>query len=122
VPERLRRELYVERGETSRFIDVSIDTAGQLMMSGVDIGEAPLAFYGDSDYEFWVVVEPGHKGRVREALLAVRDRDAPRFRLRGDALLLALIEERYKGDPHAVDGFKTFLREHDIPLDFGSWI
>jgi hypothetical protein len=122
VPDRLRRELYVERGETSRFIDAVIDAAGRLTVSGQDIGKAPLEFWGDSDYEFWVVVEPEHTGKVREALLAARDRDAPRLRLRGDALLLALIEERYRGDPQAVDGFKEFLRERDIPFDFGSWI
>ena len=35
---------------------------------------------------------------------------------------MALIEERYQGDPRAVDAFKDFLRERDIPLEFGSWI
>lgn len=119
---RLHCELYIERGETSRFLDATIDTEGKLTLSGVDVGKAPLEFWGDSDYEFWVIVAREHTGLVREALLAARDPDAPRLRLRGDALLMALIEERYRGDPRAIDAFKDFLRERDIPLEFGSWI
>lgn len=122
MSERLRRALYVERGETSRFIDAILDSEGELMLSGVDVGKAPLEFWGDSDYEFWVVVAAEAVGRVRAALLAARDPDAPPLRQRGDALLMALLEERYGGDPRAVDAFKDFLRERDIPLDFGSWI
>ena len=122
MSERLSRKLVVERGETSRFIDAILDSEGRLTLSGQDVGRAPLEFWGDSDYEFWVVVAPEEVGRVREALLEERAPDAPRLRLRGDDLLMALLEERYRGDAQAVDAFKDFLRERDIPFEFGSWI
>ncbi len=63
-----RVSLYEERGETSRFIDADIDDQGQLVLSGYDIGKAPLEFWGDSDCEFWVVIVGEHQDTLRRVL------------------------------------------------------
>lgn len=48
--------LYEQRGETSRYIDASINKGGDLIVSGQDVGKAPREFWGDADYEFWTFV------------------------------------------------------------------
>ena len=83
----LRVSLVEERGETSIFIDAEIDERGNLVISGQDVGKAPEEFWGDSDYEYWVVVPPEEK----------------------DKLLLALIEEAYKDDTQVVSKFRDLL-------------
>jgi len=45
--------LYEQRGETSRFIDASINEDGDLVVSGQDVGKAPREFWGDADYKYW---------------------------------------------------------------------
>ena len=45
-------QLFQERGDTSRFVDAEIKEDGDLVVSGQDVGEAPLQWWGDSDYEF----------------------------------------------------------------------
>ena len=94
-----RKQLYEERGETSRFIDVEIRKDGDLVLCGQDVGKAPLEWWGDSDYEFWVTVSAEHK----------------------DDLLLALIEQAYAGNPRAVDDFREYLASRGIPSRFDTW-
>ncbi|MDF1538091.1 MAG: hypothetical protein P1Q69_04230 [Candidatus Thorarchaeota archaeon] len=96
----LRVNLVEERGETSVFIDAEIDADGRLIITGEDIGKTPEEFWGDSDYEYWVAVEPDQKDRV----------------------LLALIETLYKGDMQVVSKFRNLLSEKGIPSEFGSWV
>ena len=69
-------ELVNKKGATSIHIDVQIDEDGDLKFSGQDIGDAPEAIFGDSDYEYWLTVPAAEK----------------------DRLLLALIEKHYAGD------------------------
>jgi hypothetical protein len=61
-------QLYEVRGETSVFIDAEINERGSLVVSGQDVGKAPKEYWGDSDYEYWVVVAEEHKDRLRRAL------------------------------------------------------
>jgi hypothetical protein len=93
-------KLYEERGRTSRFIDAEIDEAGDLILSAQDVGEVPRKYWGDGDYEFWVLVKGEHK----------------------DRLLLALIEQLYGGRAFAVDDTRELLRAKGIPHEFGSWV
>ncbi len=88
------------RGETSIFIHAEIDENGNLVISGQDVGRAPKEFWGDSDYEYWVVVPPEGK----------------------DKLLLALIERLYKDDLGVVSKFRDLLSEKGISSESGSWI
>ncbi len=97
--EQLKVQLFQERGETSRFIDAEINDDGNLVVSGQDVGEAPLHWWGDSDYEFWVTVASQHKDRV----------------------LLALLEQLYGGHFSAVDEFRSFLQSKGIPFGWMTW-
>ncbi len=63
-----RVRLCEVRGETSVYIDAEINDQGSLVVSGQDVGKAPEEYWGDSDYEYWVVVAKEHKDRVRRAL------------------------------------------------------
>jgi len=53
--------LYEHHGPTSIFIDAEIGDGGEVIVSGQDIGEAPEKFYGDSDYEYWMILGREHK-------------------------------------------------------------
>ena len=81
--------LCEERGETSIYIDAEITKDGTLQLSGQDLGQAPEEFWGDSDYEYWLVIPADQKDRV----------------------LLALLENQYAGNRRAVSEFQGFLKE-----------
>ena len=49
-------EIYrYDDGATKVFIDARIDDEGRLVLEGQDLGEGPLQFWGDDEYEYWVV-------------------------------------------------------------------
>jgi len=93
-------QLYEERGETSRHIDVEVTEDGNLVMSGQDVGKAPQEWWGDADYEFWVFVPGEHK----------------------DEVLLALIEQVYGNNPSAIEEFRALLESQGISFEFGTWV
>jgi hypothetical protein len=97
--EPLRVKLVEYRGSTSVFIDAKIDEEGKFVVSGQDIGELPEQHFGDSDYEYWVVVPKAEKDRV----------------------LLALMEKLFLGDSKVVSAFMDLLKLKGIPYEFGSW-
>ncbi|NHJ12924.1 MAG: hypothetical protein EAX95_04570 [Candidatus Thorarchaeota archaeon] len=96
----LRVKLYEYRGETSVFIDAEINDEGSLVLSGQDVGEAPEKHFGDSDYEYWVVVKEEQKDRV----------------------ILALIEKTYGGNSKAVSEFMDLMKSKGIPYEFDTWV
>lgn len=85
--------LYEDRKVTSRFNDAEIKNDGNLVISGYDVGEAPRRWFGHDDFEFWVTLEAGQK----------------------DCLLLALIEKCFGNKSSAVDDFREFVKEMEIP-------
>ena len=97
--EPLRVKLVEYRGSTSVFIDAEIDEEGRFVISGQDIGDAPEKQFGDSDYEYVVVVPQDQKDRV----------------------LLALMEKFYGGDTKVVSAFMDLLKSKGIQYEFGSW-
>ncbi len=91
--------LYQHEGDTSSTTDAKIMPDGSLQLSGYDIGEAAQQFVGHDDYEYDVTVEPAHK----------------------DALLLALLADRFHGDSRASSHFQQYLDAKGIPYDFDTW-
>ena len=87
-------------GKTSIRVDAQITDEGHLLFSGQDAGEAPAAFFGDEDYEYWLCIKAEHKDRV----------------------LLALIEKVYGGNLSVVSEFKEFLKSKGIPGEFSSYV
>lgn len=95
----LRVKLVEYRGSTSVFIDAEIDEEGKFVISGQDIGDLPEEHFGDSDYEYVVVVPEDQKDKV----------------------LLALMEKLYHGDTMVVSAFMELLKSKGIQYEFGSW-
>ncbi len=91
--------LCESRGPTSVFIDAEIAADGNLQISGQDVGDAPRQWWGDSDYEYWVVVKADQKDRV----------------------LLALLEKLYAGNSCADSEFMALLKARNIPFEFSSY-
>lgn len=87
------------QGETSVHIEVEITPEGDLLFSGHDIGETPRAFFGNSDYEYWLRIKKKEKDRV----------------------LLALLERFYSGNAMVITEMKEFLGSQGIASEFATW-
>ncbi len=98
MAERVR--LVEIEGETSIRIEVEIAEDGGVLLSGQDAGDAPLALWGDDDYEYWLKIEAVDKDRV----------------------LLALIEQLYAGNANVISELKALLEEKGISSEFSSYV
>ncbi len=92
-------KLVQRRGSTSILIEAEINGKGDLVFSGQDIGKAPSEFFGDSDYEYWLTIRAEHKG----------------------AMLVALIEKHYAGNPEVISILREYLESKNIPCEFFSY-
>ena len=127
-PRREKKVKLVARpGETSVFIDAEIDAKGNLVLSGQDIGKAPKEWFGDSDYEYWLVVAALDKDHVLSILLG-QAASGPQLRPAIDAsedekdwALLTAIAKRYGGDLQAVSAFCDLLKAHGIRFEFRTY-
>ncbi len=120
-------KLVAHRGETSIFIDAEIDEKGNLVFSGQDIGKAPEEWFGDSDYEYWLVVAASDKDHVLSILLG-QIPGGQQFRLASDAsedekdwALLTAIERTYGGDLRAVSALSDLLKANSIRFEFRTY-
>ncbi len=95
-----RIRLFEKQGETSIYIDAEIDKEGRLIVSGQDLGKAPEEFWGNSDYEYMMLVK--------------RDQM--------NILLLSLIKEKFGGNAQAFSNLREYLIKESIPYEFGSWV
>jgi hypothetical protein len=86
-------------GPTSVHIEAEITDGGDLLLSGQDVGEAPRAFHGDSDYEYWLRIGAADKDRV----------------------LLALLEKLYSGNPSLISQLREYLESKGIPTEFSCY-
>ena len=83
--------LYEASGATTVHIEARVGPSG-VTVAGHDLGQAPSEFFGESDYEYECTVVPADR----------------------DALLLALLRDRFQGRPDAYSAFKTFCATHGI--------
>lgn len=120
-------KLVARRGETSVFIDAEIDEKGNLVLSGQDIGKAPKEWFGDSDYEYWLVVAASDKDHVLSILLG-QAAGGQQFRPASDAsedekdwALLTVIEKTYGGDLRAVSALSDLLKANGIRFEFRTY-
>lgn len=81
-------------------INVEIMSDGGLRFLGHDMGEASERFFGDDEYEYWLVVEGIDKDRT----------------------LLALIEKLYAGNLKVISEFQSFPGSEGIPSKFWSYV
>jgi len=98
-PTKMSAELCNIDGQTNFSNWVEINSNGSVSISSIEVGTSPTQFLGAEDNESWVVVPATDK----------------------DALLLALLKEKYAGNPGAVYDFKQFLTKNGIPLVEDFW-
>ena len=92
--------LSVGTGEATTDIWVHgyINEAGDLVIAGQDVGAAPKAWFGDTDYEYWLTVGAPHKDRV----------------------LLELLVERFGGG-RGTSEIREWFESKSIPVGFSSY-
>jgi hypothetical protein len=91
-------QLVIEK-TTGRYIDASINAAGSLYITGVDDGPLTSAFFGKSDYEYFITIEAQHK----------------------DLLLLHLIKALHGHDAAITSALMKIANENGIPYSFASY-
>ncbi len=91
-------KLVIEK-TTGRYIDASINAAGSLYITGVDDGPLTSAFFGKSDYEYFITIEAQHT----------------------DLLLLHLIKALHGHDAEITSALMKIANENGIPYSFASY-
>ncbi|MBI4165859.1 MAG: hypothetical protein HY508_09015 [Acidobacteria bacterium] len=89
----------------SVFLNAGINERGDLELEGQDLGASVEAHWGDSDYEYWVVVPKDYK----------------------DTVLLWLLKERFDATPQTSplkndSEFMEWLKAKGIPYQFNSYV
>jgi|SRR5689334_6148288 hypothetical protein len=102
---------------TMSHTDASINDEGDLVIATQDVGAAPRLAFGDSDYEWWIVVRAGHTSRVLDLLqhdAGVTDDDR-------EIQLLTLLERKFGGRISSPDDLQKWLDNNGIPYEFSSF-
>lgn len=108
----------------SSHLSASIDDRG-LVISGHDVGPGVSSIWGDSDYEYWLVVDVDDLNSVVEGLIrklgheaAVPDRTSER-----DRLLLELMGQAWSQAVFETDvDFRRWLNAIHVPSKFSSYV
>ena len=123
----MRVPLVRLRGPTVVAVDLIIDDAGDLLMEGQDLGEAPDRFFGSDDYGYTVRVRRADVPRLREALLregpGVRPEHVarvPETAGEEDGLLLAQLVARFGASDRPTSEFMAWLEAAEIPFGFAT--
>jgi len=100
-PKEASVELYSQEGDTPRTIWVYLNHQGDLEIGSQDFpSEALRGFVGGAgEYEYFSTVQADAK----------------------DRLLLALLAEKYRGNPRAVEDFRYWCQARGIPCAFDTW-
>lgn len=106
--------LYESQGETAIYIDAEINDEGTFVLSGQDVGKAPEEFWGDSDYEYWIVINKTHKDRLRHALTN-REFDVPMASWW--KVMFPLFRTVFENLPIDQEKFAQFLKSEEIPFE-----
>ncbi len=114
-------ELVHIEGPTSIFITAEITNGGDLLLSGQDVGDAPLQIYGDLDYEYWLRIRAADKEKALLALIELSrqrklEQEIPEFSI--DQKLIFLLEKVYSGNPSVISELSDYLKRQGISPDF----
>jgi hypothetical protein len=94
-----------------------INDAGDLVVEVQDLGQELQELFGDSDYEWWVVVRESEKPRLLTRLLEEQPTSTALTESDQDALLLSLIERRFAGLPSAPSDFEDWCEANAIAFE-----
>ena len=100
APAALSAELCDIDGQTKFANWININPNGSVSITSGEYGTSPDQFLGAEDHEQWVAVPAAAK----------------------DALLFALLKDKYAGNRSAVYDFKQYLTERGIPMNEDFWI
>jgi hypothetical protein len=99
-----------------------VDGAGDLGVETQDLGKDLERRFGDSDYEWWVIVRAANKPKMLE-LLQERQHNTPATVPAGndDSALLSLIERTFAG-PSASTDLQDWLTENGIAFETSTYV
>jgi hypothetical protein len=95
-------------GEDHRHLSASLDSNGNLVIEGHDLGPGTAMISSDGEYEWTTTVAAGDIGRLLELLGAARD-----------ANILDVLVASYTG--RGSYELETIIRESDIEVERWSW-
>ena len=93
-----QRKVRLYDGPAS-FVDAEVLPDGSVMVDSYDVSEGHIQFCGRDDLELYATVKPESK----------------------DQLLMALLTDRFSGDPCAFHKFEEYLKAKTIPYEFVDW-
>ena len=93
-------EIARQEGTQFRSVRLAIEDDGAIKMDAQDMGPTVEEFWGDSDYEFWVRVEPAALPK----------------------LTFELLREKFAGQLGAVNTLRDWCKAHDVAHEFDSWV
>ena len=106
-------EIARQEGTNFRRVDLRLEEGGAIVLEGQDMGPIVEEVWGDSDYEFWVRVEPASLSKLAYELLREKFAgrlyvNAFRFWVRArpvssSKLAFRLIRAKFAGQLDAVD-------------------
>ena len=106
------------------YIDVEIDSADNIVISGLVMGDESGRSSGDSDSEYWITVTSEYKQRVFTALREEYNRTMPTERSGlndEDRAMLSLMGRLYGGRLSGYLEFCKLMETKGIPFIHGSY-
>lgn len=97
----------------NRIVKVYFSNKGKLVISGCDIGTFVEGHIGDSDYEYWIIVQEDELNKV-SLLLHVPETDL----LPG---ILNKLKENFGDKSECFELIRGFFDEYGIKYEFGTW-
>ncbi len=118
----MSRTLYDREHHGTRIsLEAERDEAGQFVMAGQDIGEAPMRILGDSDYEYWYIFDADQErlleSRLREQLANIEPIDLSGESGVEDPLGLAFSSGLFE----TANALRSFLIDHSIGFEFAGY-
>jgi hypothetical protein len=99
-----------------------INEGGDLVVEVQDFGQQLEQLFGDTDYEWWVIVRASQKQRLVRSLLEQHGHTPPdEDTSERDALLLSLIERQFGGRPSAPSDLRKWLTETEVPYEVSTY-
>ncbi len=103
---------------TLMVLEVEGGADGKLVISGHDCGNAPLARWGELDYEYWYVLDGSAERQLVEALNRSLGRSR-RQRPTAESLLESAFSTGMFVDP---SNLRHFMERHEIEHGFLSYV
>lgn len=115
--------IHGQDGDTHVTVDLVVDKRGDVIIDGCDMGATPLKFWGDSDYEYWVIVPVEEKDRLLAALMRERGvNEAPGSERAKERMILTLLADLLDDSDEPFGAAKRWLKERGIRHTSDSWI